>query len=165
MWLDHVCKHIAAYEKDTDTAENKIKVFLYRLYKNDPTFNDDDFKDECLRELVEQLEKEGRFGNTVRKLFGEVKADYKNNQGDRSFKEGLKRILFEIEPFNIALFRELAKETENQLERVRDKVILLLLGPTGSGKSTTIQYLCGSKLVKTKVKIKDGVYLPHIGVD
>lgn len=109
MWLEHICNNIEAFEKDIDAAENKIKVFLFRLYKNDPKFDENDFKVKCLRELEEQLEKEGRFGNSVRKLFEEVKSYHMNNQGEKTFEVGLQKILFEIEPFNISLFRHLAK--------------------------------------------------------
>ena len=85
--------------------------------------------------------------------------EYLNNSGEKSFAKGLQRLLFELEPFNIGLYKKLASLTEKQLEKVKDKTIVLLLGPTGSGKSTSIQWLCGSTLVWTKVN-----NINHIGV-
>ena len=35
-------------------------------------------------------------------------------------------------------------------ESLRGKDIILLLGSTGCGKSTTVHYLCGSKMIKTE---------------
>jgi hypothetical protein len=35
-------------------------------------------------------------------------------------------------------------------ESLEGKDIILLLGSTGCGKSTTVHYLCGSKMIKTE---------------
>jgi ABC-type multidrug transport system ATPase subunit len=47
-------------------------------------------------------------------------------------------------------------------ERIKGKEIILFLGETGAGKSTTIHFLAGSKMGIGKIKGEDGdVY--HIG--
>ena len=46
-----------------------------------------------------------------------------------------------IMPFNTFLFFDLLAKTEKAKEQIANKDILLLFGKTGSGKSTTLQYL------------------------
>lgn len=63
------------------------------------------------------------------------------------------------------VFKELTDETDNQVLKFgKAGNIKLLLGYTGSGKSTAIQYLAGSKLEKTYVNTKKGGKLDHIDV-
>lgn len=141
-------------------------MILYHLHereKDERKYQDEASKRQALDDLAEQLKKEGRCGHGVQKILDVIEKEFLNNEGEKAFAQGLKNLLFEIEPFNISLFRSLAGMTEEQLEKVRDKVIVLLLGPTGAGKSTAIQWLCGSKLVKTHIKSGD-ISLPHIGV-
>ena len=166
MWLEHLYQNINQYEMDPEPADHRLKVLLYHLHEREseePKYQEESSKREALESLAGQLRKEGRYGNGVHKIFEVIHREFLNNSGEKAFSEGLKRLLFEIEPFNIGLFRSLAAKTEAQLQKVQDKVILLLLGPTGGGKSTTIQWLCGSKLVKTRVKV-GSISLSHIGV-
>ena len=63
------------------------------------------------------------------------------------------------------LFRELTYETDLRVERFgKPSKSMLLLGGTGSGKSTTIQYLAGSILEKIEVTTENGGKLEHIAV-
>jgi ABC-type sugar transport system ATPase subunit len=39
---------------------------------------------------------------------------------------------------------------EESAEKLIEKDIILLLGSTGCGKSTTVHYLCGSQMKKTE---------------
>lgn len=49
-----------------------------------------------------------------------------------------------LRPFNFKEFFEFNKMISDAEKLIEDKEIILLLGTTGSGKSTSIQYLCGS---------------------
>ena len=53
---------------------------------------------------------------------------------------------------------------EKASETIKDKEIILLLGHLGSGKSTTVHFLAGSRMELTKVKLKEGnnSYINHI---
>jgi ABC-type uncharacterized transport system ATPase subunit len=64
----------------------------------------------------------------------------------------------EIVVVDIPKLKALLKKVEEASLRVKDKNVILFLGNTGAGKSTTIHYLAGSKMVKTLV---DGI--SHIG--
>ena len=62
-----------------------------------------------------------------------------------------------MRPFNFQEFFDLAVQVDEASNRIKDKEIILLLGSTGCGKSTTIHYLCGSKMISKTVN-----GLPHI---
>jgi len=68
------------------------------------------------------------------------------------------KILKEVRPFDIQLMHSLVKEAEKAVERVRGREVLLLLGFTGAGKSTTIHYLAGS----TMELVKQDQFPPYI---
>ena len=42
-------------------------------------------------------------------------------------------------------------KVEEAALQLKDKDILLLLGTTGAGKSTTVHYLCGSEMIKVNI--------------
>ena len=48
--------------------------------------------------------------------------------------------------FDFEDFFDLNRKVDKSAELITGKDIILLLGSTGSGKSTTIHYLCGSKM-------------------
>ena len=52
-----------------------------------------------------------------------------------------------------------AKEAAKSISK-RD--IVLLIGVTGSGKSTTIQFLAGATMKEVRVQISPGKYLEHV---
>ena len=56
-------------------------------------------------------------------------------------------------------------KSEENANLIDKKVVYLLLGGTGVGKSTTIQYLIGSKMGLLKYKVRDGEEIEYIGVE
>ena len=75
----------------------------------------------------------------------------------------LKQILDKIRPFNIKLTRAITKVDDICINKIKDQDIVLFFGGTGSGKSTTIQYLTGCEMQKVEVPNKDGNgHLTHI---
>jgi ABC-type sugar transport system ATPase subunit len=46
--------------------------------------------------------------------------------------------------FHFSLFFDYCDEVKKVAENVKDMDIIFFMGTTGCGKSTTIQYLCGS---------------------
>ncbi len=54
------------------------------------------------------------------------------------------------------------KESEQDISMIEDEDFILLLGSTGAGKSTTLQYLSGLKMVSKETKTQNGEKLPHI---
>jgi len=73
-------------------------------------------------------------------------------------------ILKEIRPLNIQEIQRLLSKNNKTVNSIQGQDIVLLIGSTGSGKSTTIQVLAGGnmKLEKVEMPGKSGKYLDHV---
>lgn len=76
----------------------------------------------------------------------------------KSSKELLEALLREIRPFDIQELQRLVLKAREAAKSIEGQDILLLLGRTGAGKSTTIHFLSGSKMEKQYIE-----GLTHIG--
>ena len=74
----------------------------------------------------------------------------------------LESILKKIRPLDIRKMTDLIDMSKKTSNAIKDQNIVLFLGVTGSGKSTTIQFLAGSKMILKRVEISPGVFLDHI---
>jgi len=61
----------------------------------------------------------------------------------------LQELLLKIRPFFFREFFNLISVCDLNSKLIEKQAIILLLGTTGCGKSTTIQYLCGANMVKS----------------
>ena len=59
-----------------------------------------------------------------------------------------------IRPFNFQEFFELVQVCDTNSEKIKNQSIILVLGTTGAGKSTTIQYLWGAPMLEFKGHIQ-----------
>ena len=73
------------------------------------------------------------------------------NNDIKGMKEGLQAILKEIRPLNCQEVLRLVREGEKTADLVAGQDVVALFGKTGSGKSTTIHFLAGSKMKKITV--------------
>ncbi len=73
-------------------------------------------------------------------------------------RERSSSVRFKTDPFDIATMVLLIRKAEEAVAKIAGKNIILLLGATGVGKSTTIHFLAGSKMAKQKMHGLD-----HIG--
>ena len=74
----------------------------------------------------------------------------------------LEKLLKAIRPLNILEMKHLIDKAMEAKSQIKNQDIILLLGGTGSGKSTTIHFLAGSKMVISKVEIEPGKVIEHI---
>ena len=77
----------------------------------------------------------------------------------------LRVILSEIRPVNFREIQRLMNKARSATQQIKDLDIVLLIGETGSGKSTTIQFLSGCNMIQTKVEIVPGRDLLRIEPD
>ena len=63
----------------------------------------------------------------------------------------LRKIFKEISPLNIHELFRLIEKVDDAAEIIKNKDIIFLLGGTGSGKSTVIHFLAGSKMIATRI--------------
>lgn len=88
---------------------------------------------------------------------------------EKSFHNNAKKLIINklytiinaIRPLNIHQLIVSLKEVKKMSQTVKEKEIVLLIGETGSGKSTTIQWLSGARLKRTKVEVEKAGYLEH----
>ena len=91
--------------------------------------------------------------------------DMRNEFRSREFSSVIReldKLLKSIRLLNIPEMRDLTEKAKSAAKRIKDKDVILLLGETGTGKSTTIHFLAGSKMASTCVDIGKGVSLRHI---
>ncbi|CAF0837737.1 unnamed protein product [Adineta steineri] len=88
-----------------------------------------------------------------------------DNQDCSVILYSLNKILKLIRPLNLQEIQRYIKRSELTANLIRDKDIILLIGTTGSGKSTTVQFLTDTKMKETRVEICPGKFLKHITTD
>ena len=67
-----------------------------------------------------------------------------------------------MRPLNVHDVRRLVGKAQKAAELIRNKDVVLLIGATGAGKSTTIQFLAGATMTETRVEVAPGRFLEHI---
>ena len=67
-----------------------------------------------------------------------------------------------VRPLNIIELKRLIDKTKEASSQIKNQDILLFLGGTGSGKSTTIHFLAGSRMIMWRQEVVPGKYLEHI---
>ncbi|KAL4441131.1 hypothetical protein ABPG74_002081 [Tetrahymena malaccensis] len=72
------------------------------------------------------------------------------------------KILKKIRPLNINEMKRLMQEADKAAKMIEGQEIILLLGGTGAGKSTTIHFLAGSVMSFQQVEVQQGSVLTYI---
>ena len=67
-----------------------------------------------------------------------------------------------VKVIDIYFLKFLIEKVKEAAINIKNEDIILLLGTLGSGKSTTIHFLAGSKMEKIKVDIGNGKTVSHI---
>lgn len=116
------------------------------------------YRNKQMTKIQRCLENQKRYSPSVKEKMFEVLEQIEDK---KAFKKALGALMRLLEPFNICGFRGIMHEYEKECDQVRGQDIILLIGPTGCGKSTSCHYLAGSKMKKVKLKTKNGL-LHHI---
>ncbi|CAF3144286.1 unnamed protein product [Rotaria sp. Silwood2] len=149
-------------------AEKTIMELLVhyeeRLLEDCTSSQEEYLRTSSLEELRDQIEREELLTENTKAIVNDLKK-HKDSNNYQSIVDYLKKLLQAIRPLNVLEIQRLVKEAENTAELIRGKEIILLIGETGTGKSTTIQFLTGSKMKKTRIEITPGRFLEHITLD
>lgn len=94
-------------------------------------------------EKIEDTSLEIQVKNTVNYFNLNKPADYNYEQHITTLLTALQR---NVRSFNFQEFFELVTLCETNSEKIKDRSIILVLGTTGAGKSTTIQYISGAPM-------------------
>ena len=73
----------------------------------------------------------------------------------------LRKLIKEIRPLNIREIVRLVTKAAEGNSLISGQDIVLFIGETGTGKSTTIQFLAGCKMGEKRVEIAKGVFIDH----
>jgi hypothetical protein len=111
---------------------------------------------EEIDKLKKCLEQEGLLSNDVNELLESAISAFVRKDWKESSTE-FEKLLSYIRPISIPELRRETKNLDEAASKIKGKDIILFLGQTGTGKSTTIHFLAGSKMRKTS---KNG--LDHI---
>ena len=169
MTADELKSMYSDYSDMPICSERAIIALIY--YASLQTINDQKVLDSCIKieERSEQeIEEEFLFlENRLRleeldsaetlKIVDQSRVLAKNRDLTAASKL-LRRVLKELRPLNVPEILRLVEKANSTADLVKDQNIVLFLGDTGSGKSTTIHYLSGSKMIETTVN-----GMPHIG--
>ena len=99
----------------------------------------------------QHLQKEGR-DDSHSMVILEAAINAAKQQQWRVAAENFERLLKLLRPFNIQEALRLAELTQGTEYTIANQSVILLLGVTGAGKSTTAHFLAGSEMQKQKVK-------------
>ena len=105
--------------------------------------------------LKTQLQIEGLKDRFVRQTMEKIEVQFADKNYDpnqaKELSDDFFQILKQIQPVDLDLMLHYIDKAISEAEKIKNKDILLLLGGTGTGKSTTIHFLAGSKMEKRKV--------------
>ncbi|CAF1144227.1 unnamed protein product [Adineta ricciae] len=122
------------------------------------------FINERFKQLQKQIEKQELFSKKIQENLQDLQR-YTRSHDNPLILRCLTEILSQIRPLNVREIERLVDKAKDAAKLIAGKDIILLVGETGTGKSTTIQFLSGSKMKKTKVEVEPGRFLEHITID
>ena len=143
------------------TTMQLLEHFERRSLRDCVSSKSEDGLKQLLSHLYDQVERQELLSEELKVTLQDL--DRAVHSGDcLSAVCALRELLKKIRPLNVQEIQRLVAKTEQAAKLIRDKEIILLVGATGSGKSTTVQFLAGSKMEKTLVKVAPGELLEHI---
>ncbi|CAF1149819.1 unnamed protein product [Adineta steineri] len=149
-------------------AEKTVMQLLEHFQRINSSGNqnssDQKFINEMLDQLRKQIRKQELFSEKIQKNLYDLER-YASSRNISLILRCLVEILSQIRPLNVHEIERLVSKAKNAAKLIAGKDIILLIGETGTGKSTTIQFLSGSKMKKTKVEVESGKFLEHITID
>ncbi|CAF3541480.1 unnamed protein product [Rotaria socialis] len=138
-----------------------LEHFQQKLLEDYPYSQQQNSVIEMLGKLNDQIKKQDLLSKEIQTSLQNLTIAV-NSRNDSSSVNILHQLQKEIKPLNVQEIKRLVSKAKTAAELIRDKDILLLVGETGSGKSTTIQFLAGSEMKEVQVEIEPGKFLDHI---
>ncbi|CAF0901525.1 unnamed protein product [Adineta ricciae] len=144
-----------------------MELLIYyeeRLSENCASVQEENLETSPRQTLRDQIKKEELLTVEIQTILQNIEIHQSSNNPQLVIHH-LNILLKKIRPLNVREIRRLVSEAEKTAELIKDQDIVLLIGDTGSGKSTTIQFLAGCKMIQTKAEVAPGKFLDHITMD
>ncbi|KAL4434988.1 hypothetical protein ABPG74_017744 [Tetrahymena malaccensis] len=116
-----------------------------------------------LQEMQNRLKIEDQINPEIQQLIQNL--TFSINQKPEQFVLDAEKLLKKIRPLNINEMKRLINEANQVSFLIKGEEIILFLGNTGAGKSTTVHFLAGSRMVELKKEVENGSFLSYIGPD
>ena len=146
------------------TIVELLSYFRQRLIGEEIVENTADSVTARLELLHDQLVQEGLFSDQINAYLQDLTRTVRNDDYSSTVLL-VGEILRKIRPLNVREIRRLIGRAEHAARLISNQDIVLLVGVTGSGKSTTVQFLTGAKMKNTRVEIVPGKFLEHVSID
>ncbi|CAF1361391.1 unnamed protein product [Rotaria magnacalcarata] len=138
-----------------------LVYFEQRLLGEYAPLKNEDTPLSSLKKLQDQLKKEESFSENTRAILQDLET-YISRDNYSFTVRCLNELLKKIRPLSAREIQRLVLKANKAANSIRDKEIILLVGVTGSGKSTTIQFLAGATMKELRVEISSGKFVKHI---
>ena len=143
--MDFICTNLQNIRQCVEILTDECKIELTKEQVMSET--DKSGMEKRFDHLLESLEMEGLGTTHIYEEVGDAKENALQRDWTNAFVK-IKNVLGDLRPFDIKKMLHLYDQTAAAAQRVKGKDICLLLGHTGAGKSTTIHFLAGSKMVQ-----------------
>ena len=114
-----------------------------------------------LRKLKEQVQREKLCSDDIRTALHNLET-HLTNENQSAVVRYSSELLKRFRLLNVPEIQRLVAKATEAAELIQDKDVVLLIGTTGSGKSTTIQFLAGATMREVQVEISPGRFLEHV---
>ena len=135
-------------------SERSVISLLYyiscQLTQNNPSGHVNSIHKE-LESLKIRMNSEEKSLSNIRNSVKELSVYIQNQNWEEALKL-LRKLFKEICPLNIHDLFRFIRKVDDAADVIKNKDIILLLGNTGAGKSTTLHFLAGSKMIATRIK-------------
>ncbi|CAF1112595.1 unnamed protein product, partial [Didymodactylos carnosus] len=143
------------------TTMTLIAHFEQRLLGDCAFSQKKDFLILSLRTLHDEINREKLLSEKTKAILRDLET-YKTSDNFSFIVRYLEELLKNIRSLNVPEIQRFVAKAKEAAELIAEKEIILLVGETGSGKSTIIQFLAGATMEETRVEIAAGRYLEHI---
>ncbi|CAF4686848.1 unnamed protein product, partial [Rotaria sp. Silwood2] len=135
-------------------SERSVISLLYyiscELTQNNPSGHVNSINKE-LESLKMRMNSEEKSLSNIRNSVKELSVYIQNQNWEEALKL-LRKLFKEICPLNIHDLFRFIRKVDDAADGIKNKDIIFLLGNTGAGKSTTLHFLAGSKMIATRIK-------------
>ena len=114
-----------------------------------------------LQKLRDQVKREELNNDDVKAILRTLEIHF-TKENDLPIVRYLNELLKKFRSLNVAEIQRLVGKAREASDLIQNKDVVLLIGTTGSGKSTTIQFLAGATMKKVRVEVSPGKFLEHV---